>query len=126
MKNLLYILLFAPLTLIGQTKDLPKTNSATINGWVNVDISVDSFLNANSFEIFSGDTSISIVSFQLVLDSKHEVAYAARRNGNTCSQDQIARLRTLKSGDRVIVDMIRGQSSTGPRTLPPIVYTLTE
>lgn len=126
MKNLLYLLLLGPLTSIGQNKELPKTNTSSINGWVNVEISVDSFLNSNSFEILSGDTSISIVSFQLVLDPKNDLPYVARVNGNMCNQDKTTRLKALKVGDRVIVDMIKGQSNDDQIILPPIVYTLTE
>lgn len=109
-----------------QQEVLPSLNeSASINGWQQRQISIDSFLNHEDFIVVERDTSIRLISCQLVIDAKDTNALVARINSSELNRFK-DRLKALQPGDALIVDAIKGSSSQGTVQLAPVIYRLTE
>ena len=128
MKCLPIIFLLVPLIATSQPSSTFKTNETTINGWTSVDISVDSFQLADSFEVIWAPDSANVSSFQLVIDPKkgNGDPKVVRIMGSLVKEPFDQWLKDLKPGDRLIMDMIRVINDSGARALSPIVYRITD
>jgi hypothetical protein len=115
------LLLVIPFQLVGQNGVRQEINDNTINGWTEVNISIDSFIQADSF-IIVGHSNIEIVSFWLIIDPKAGKPGVVIVNGNRVKGVGTEWIMALKAGDTVIIDHIRGKSDSGPIALTPAVY----
>lgn len=102
-------------------------DTVKINNWQNVYIFVDSFKNAEKFEINHSQND-SIISFQVVVDALNaEDLYLSVNNGSVLKPYITQRLKQLQSGDRLLIDTIRVKSSDGIIIKTPfIIYYITD